>query len=371
MSKMLADKIPARIFFNPTDSRFDESVRQFQGCPTIAISQKGRIFVGWYSGGICEPHMENYNLLVYSDDDGKSWSKPVVVIESSKEDFIHALDIQLWTDKDGKLHVFWVQNNTDIAPKELPEYEYGQPGVIKDGYLFEDFVHAEWEMVCEDPDADELVFAKPRCWSKGFLRCKPNYLKNGDILFFNYGQTEKRYGYSISSDNGKTFEYCYGPEKIGTYFDECMAYQKDDGSVRTFARCCFGRIAEFTSFDNGRSWTEAKLSDIVASDTRFYVAKTPSGKVLLVKNDHEKQRSHMTALLSCDDGESWENSMLIDERNDISYPDADFYGGKIYLVYDRERSGKNSAKEILFTSFKEEDIEKGVLPTPVQIISKP
>lgn len=28
MSKMLANKIPARIFFNPTDSRFDESIRK-------------------------------------------------------------------------------------------------------------------------------------------------------------------------------------------------------------------------------------------------------------------------------------------------------------------------------------------------------
>ncbi len=371
MRKFKANKIPARIFFSPNEPKFEESIRNFQGCPTIAISKKGRIFVGWYSGGICEPHMENYNLIVYSDDEGKTWSKPVVVIESSKEDLIHALDIQLWTDKDGKLHVFWVQNNTCVAPSELPKFEKGQPGVIRDGYLFDDFVHAEWEMVCENPDADELVFSKPRCWGNGFLRCKPNYLNNGDILFFNYNQTDSRYGYSISCDNGQTFEYTYGPQKVATYFDECMAYQKQNGEVRAFARCSLGKIAEFSSFDNGRTWTEAKLSDIVSSDTRFYVAKTPSSKILLVKNNHEKQRSHMTVLLSSDDGVTWEHELLIDERDGISYPDVDFYGDKIYLVYDRERSGKDSAKEILFVSFTEEDIIKGKLSAPVQIISKP
>ena len=363
-----AAHVCADIYDKPTDERFEERIRRFQGCPTIAISRGGRVFAGWYSGGFQEPHMENYNLLVYSDDRGKTWSKPLLVIESSKPNFIHALDIQLWTDKDGALHVFWVQNNTALLPEVLPKYEDYQPVAKVDGYLFDDFVHSAWECVCENPDADEPIFSTPRCWSHGFLRCKPTLLANGDLLYFNYDQIDSRYGYSISADNGKSFEYRYGAEKIGTYFDECMAYQMQDGTVRMFARTCMGRIAESYSYDNARTWTEAKPTDIVSTSTRFFVSRTPSGNVLLVKNDHESQRTNLSAWHSDDDGKTWKYKMLIDSRDDISYPDVDFYDGNIFLVYDRERTG---AKEILLSVFTEEDIKRGVLPWPVSVISRP
>ena len=50
----------------------------------------------------------------------------------------------------------------------------------------------------------------------------------------------------------------------------------------------------------------------------------------------------------------------LDARRDISYPDADFYGDKIYLTYDRERTG---AKEILFLTLTEEDIVNPTRPS--------
>ena len=75
----------------------------------------------------------------------------------------------------------------------------------------------------------------------------------------------------------------------------------------------------------------------------------------------------MTVKLSDDDGKTWAYSVCIDDRNELSYPDADFYGGRIYLTYDRERRG---AKEILFTSFTEEDVINGVKPE-IKVLSKP
>ena len=68
---------------------------------------------GWYAGGTREPHMDNYNLLIYSDD-GKSWSKPLLVIPSSYEMCVQALDIQIYIDREGALHVCWVQNNMPL-----------------------------------------------------------------------------------------------------------------------------------------------------------------------------------------------------------------------------------------------------------------
>ena len=58
---------------------------------------------------------------------------------------------------------------------------------------------------------------------------------------------------------------------------------------------------------------------------------------------------------------------LLDTRENLSYPDVDFCGDDIYLVYDRERTG---AKEILFAKFTEQDIIDGN-EIEISIISKP
>ena len=107
-----------------------------------------------------------------------------------------------------------------------------------------------WVSVCEHPDADELVFSKPRYAGKGFLRCKPLVMSTGDWLCFNYDQMSDRYGYSVSSDDGATFVRHYGARKIPSPFDEAMAYEKKNGDIRMFARTMnTGDLAESVSHD--------------------------------------------------------------------------------------------------------------------------
>jgi len=363
-----ASKISCDFLLYPKDEKYAENIRNFQGCPTIAITRGGRIFVAWYSGGTKEPHMENYNLIVYSDDKGRTWSDPVVVIPSSKENFIHSLDIQLWTAPDGSLHVYWVQNNTAYDTDPKPELKPNQPWVVVDGYQFYDFYHSEWRAICENPDADVLTFSEPRCLDIGFLRCKPLVTNTGRQINFNYDQQTTRYGYSISDDNGKSFTRMYGAEKLATHFDEGMAYHRNDGTIRMLARCHHGYLAESISCDDGLTWSDARLTDIASPNTRFYISRTPSGRVLLVNNDDTKVRCRMTVYLSENDGATWKYKRLIDERDGLSYPDVDFYDGRIYLTYDRERTG---AKEILFTSFTEDDIMNDAYNFEISIVSKP
>lgn len=356
-----ANTHPCALLRRPTDPQYAESIRRFQGCPTLAITRGGRIYAGWYAGGTREPHIENYNLLVYSDDLGMTWSQPVLIIPSDEAALIHALDIQLWIAPDGRLHVYWVQNNVERA-------EPGKSGHYVDGYLFNDHTHAEWVSICENPDAAEPVFSAPRCLDKGFLRCKPLALSTGRWLNFNYSQDSIYYEYSISDDQGRTYRHLCGAEKIATPFDETMAYERRDGSVRMLARTYTGELAESTSPDGGETWTTALPSGIANPNTRFFIARTPSGRVLLVNNDHRHRRCNMTLYLSEDDGATWAYKRCIDTRDEISYPDADFYDGRIYLIYDRERCG---AKEILFLSFTEENIMDARWHFEPRIISKP
>lgn len=352
------------VLFHPTDRKYvDESVRLFQGCPTIAATRGGRLYAGWYSGGTKEPHMDNFNLLIRSDDLGKTWSKPLLVIPSDKERCIHSLDIQLWTDPDGRLWVFWVQERTRPAVENDEAY-------VVDGYAFGgDRIHGEWAMVCDDPDADEPVFSEPRRLDDGFLRCKPLALKNGRWINFNYDQNCDRYGYSVSDDCGATWTRFYGAEKIPTPFDEAMAVEKRNGDIHMMARTAndVHALAESVSHDGGVTWEAAKKSVFRDPSSRFFYARTPSGRLMLVKNDHADVRCSMTVFLSDDDGATWPWRAVIDARADTSYPDADFYDGLVYLLHD---CGRCKEREILLSVFSEDDVISGRTITP-RIISKP
>lgn len=362
-----ANKISCALFNFPNEERFAEHLRPYQGVPTLAITNGGRIFAGWYAGGIREPHIDNYCLLIYSDDKGRTWSEPVIIIPSSREHFIHTLDIQLWVDPDGKLHVFWVQNNCALASDPKPDVKPEQPWIIVDGYQFYDFEHSQWESVCDNPDAEVPEFSEARFLYQGFLRNNPIILKSGIRLDLNYDQLNDRYGYSVSDDGGKTFERRYGSKKIATPFDEAMAYQLNDGRVRFMARAEVGYIAQSFLSDNCEAWSETTLTDIANPNTRFYVGRTPSGRVILVNNDNTEKRNNLTVYLSEDDGFTWKYKKVIDARMDVSYPDIDFYNGRIYLIYDRERT---AAREILFTSFTEEDIMNDNYKFNISIVSK-
>ena len=68
-------------------------------------------------------------------------------------------------------------------------------------------------------------------------------------------------------------------------------------------------------------------------------------------------RSHLTAYLSDDDGKSWYRGMLLDERDQVSYPDGvEAEDGRIHVIYDR---GRQTHAEILLATFTEEDVRLG------------
>ena len=73
-----------------------------------------------------------------------------------------------------------------------------------------------------------------------------------------------------------------------------------------------------------------------------------------------KDRSHLVAQLSDDDGRSWGRPLMLDERLNVSYPDGvEGEGGKIYVVYDRERFTRRVIERILtqFESLGSENLD--------------
>ena len=324
---------------------YEEKNRFWQGCPTILRTPRGRLFAGWYSGGIGEPHWENYNLLIRSDDDGMTWSKPELVISGSPEDDFVTIDIQLWLDPQGRMWLFFAK--ISCAPGVKP--------TDPDRWM-------TWAMVCDDPDAEKLVWSSPRLLITGFLRTQPVVLSNGDWLMCPYDRSSGYLCYARSKDQGKTWERCRAGKRLTNTFDENMILEKQDHSLLMYARDAKPLLVKSTCSDlEGKNWTDGEYTWHLSGCSRFFLRRLKSGRVLLIHNNSNKMRTNLVAELSEDDGETWPYTLLLDKaespRQSISYPDAvEADDGRIFIIYD---CGRMTFKEIRMAQITEEDIKAG------------
>jgi hypothetical protein len=135
-----------------------------------------------------------------------------------------------------------------------------------------------------------------------------------------------------------------------------MVIERQDGTLWMLVRTQYG-IGESFSDDRGFTWISGRPSSIAGPNSRFFIRRLRSGSLLLVNHYRFEGRSHLTALLSMDDGSTWSGGLLLDERSHVSYPDGvEAEDGRIFVIYDYERHG---AKEILWAVFREEDVLEG------------
>lgn len=343
--------------------KYSTANRRWQGIPGIEVTPKGRMFCTFYSGMDTET-MGNYAVLIKSDDGGNSWSEPIAAVDVGES--ARAFDPCLWISPDGKLRFFW--------------------GVMPD-------THIEYA-VCADPDADILSWSGTGTIPGEVMLNKPTVLADGTWIFpcavWKYGlfpecpgeKGKKTASLCVASHNmGKTYEVLGAADAENKQFDEHMFLQKKNGDISVFIRTFYG-IAECTSSDGGRTWSRDTDSRLGGPCSRFFIRRLPSGNILLVNHYKYRGRNNLTAMISRDDGATYEGFLRLDGRPEVSYPDAAFHDGKIYIVYDRERGAhysktrdySMSAREILMATVTEEDILAGKPVTPVcrlrQIISK-
>ncbi len=319
---------------------------------TIGIAQtpNGRLWAAWVAGG---DSPEAFLVLNSSDDDGETWSKPRLVIDAQSKNLPRPRSIlvgNLWTDPKGRL---WV-----IFDQSMDMFD-GRGGV--------------WATICDNPDADEPVWSKPRRILHGVTLNKPIVLSSGEWMI--PISLDQRGGFGpfkgcfteldpvrganvfVSSDEGATWERRGAATFPDPDWHEHMVVERKDGGLWMIARTRKG-LMETVSSDGGRSWSEPVPSAILHPVARFHVRRLSSGRILLVKHgltiDTNEGRSQLTAWLSEDEGKSWQGGLMLDERKTISYPDGfEAPDVTIYISYDRNRATDG---EILMARFTEEDV---------------
>lgn len=347
------------------DDSVSEEHRAWQGCPSVAVTKKGRLFAAWFSGGAFEPCIYNYNVLVKSDDNGESWSEPILTVGTDEKNRLRKIDIELWIDKDNSLWVMWIVT---------PYTEKSTPATIKTPFEYDyqrEFPYTEI-MVCRNPDDEVLIWEKPRKLCDGFMRNKPIVTTSGRIIAPAYDYSGAQYKLRCSDNNGESFDTVIveGKPDVNT-FDEISVCERRIGELCFLARTRRGCYVFSESFDFGDTWTDAKEYE-KAPCSRCYYGKLKNGMIAYVRNVSDTARNGMKICISNDGGDTFPYEMVLDDREYVSYPDLDEdENGNIYIVYDRERDNRvklnretwisEAAKEILICKITIDDVMHNTL----------
>lgn len=312
---------------------------QWAGIPGIEATKKGRLLVVWFSGGAKEPAPENAVFMTISDDGGATFGKAQKLAEP--RDGARAYDPTLWLSPKGVLWLVYNRSNR----------EAGEQGIFA--------------RTCDDPDAAELRWSDEfRVGYEGVHSSrinKPIVLATGEWVMpaMHLPKTEKwpgkvrKHGVGISSDQGRTWSLHGGVEAPGHSL-ESMIVERKDGSLVMYIRCTAGVIWQSESRDRGQTWSKGGPTEISNPGSRFHIRRLSGGEWLLVNSPNPKKRTGIVACLSRDEGATWSPPLVLDERDNVSYPDAAVAAdGTIYVVHDRDRNG---AGEILLSVFKKDDI---------------
>ncbi len=338
--------------------KYEAQYRIWQGIPSIVRTKGGRTLISAYSGNVKETY-GNYAFILMEDACG-NFGEPVVV--AYKEGDCRCYDPLLWIDPLNRLWFVW-----NVMPGE-----------------------EVWASICENPDADELVFGKEFYIGRGVMLNKPCVLSSGEWLFpiavwdpklenamrkagIKEDEVFGAYVYK-TSDNGETFMKLGYADIRDRSFDEHMVVELKNGVLMMLVRTNYG-IGVSYSYDRGQNWGKGDNSKLGGPCSRFHIVRLKSGRILLInhykyKVENGSARNNLAALLSEDDGKTYPYVLMLDERNFVSYPDAqEGDDGYIYIVYDRERGSYKSsleevyasAREIVMAKITEEDIINGAV----------
>ena len=355
LDAILGEAARAPFFFG---ERFEFSPvhHDYQACPSIAVAADGTLLATYTAFGDGE-NVFNAVIVDSSTDAGRTWKREFAL----KPGFYRGAWGNLWRDPRDRIWMVYQHFEPGKPPLRYTVAENWEPGAEN---------WSQPQILNEDLGPVSMYINKPLILSDGTWMAPVESEE----------RVTPKVQLVVSADEGATWKI-RGEAPIREdlrSFAEPMVVEREDGSLWMLIRTSeeMGGLAESESRDGGRTWSEFEPSDIPHTSSRFYLGRLDSGRLLLVKHNPDmdtfwlrgdevrsfwRNRSHLTAYLSDDDGESWYGGLLIDERLVVSYPDVDQDDdGRIYIIYDHGgRHGEGV--EIVMAVVREEDIAAGDL----------
>lgn len=328
-----ADAPPGTVTLNIEPSK--EFPRNSEG--SFATLASGRIifcYSQFYGGAADESPAQI--VRIHSDDQGRTWSPPEVVVENTGGN--NVMSVSLLRLASGKLAMFYCVKNSwiDCRPHIRLSTDEG----------------ATWT-------APRLVLAAPGYFvlnndrviqtSKGriimplaFHRSRgtdPHTSKSWDARAITM--------WIYSDDDGATWQESSSwwamPVRSGSGLQEPGVVECADGSLFSWSRTDQGAQYGFTSTDHGKTWTPPTATEMKSPNGPSSIKRMPgSNDLLALYNDHSgkypfnpKKRNPYVAAISSDGGKTFPVRKLVEGDPELlcHYTAIHFVGDAVLLAY--------------------------------------
>lgn len=169
-------------------------------------------------------------------------------------------------------------------------------------------------------------------------RIHPLELSTGRILLPLYSDGFNACLVAISDDQGETWR-ASGPI-IGFAPIQPALVERNDGTIVAYMRDSGGppmRVLVATSGDQGETWSAARDTETPNPGSSLESIKLAGGNWLMVCNDTEDGRHRLSALLSDNEGETWQWRAVLEESQEgegYAYPSViQARDGQIHVTY--------------------------------------
>lgn len=326
--------------------KYNKSSRNWQGISSIGKDRLGFLYSAWVSGGLWEGN-ENYITLSLSKDKGKTWNHEKLIIYVNPEDSTRVMDPSLFNDKFGNLYIAWTKHiqKKNIISKQWSEVwysklkfsqgnntiDYTAPRKIAPGIMINKPFNSTFK--------EEMIFPIA-VWYAGNSVLQRPFMYKGDYGLGTLENFHKVGGMNMSvSKEHMIYEHMFVELRDSTFL----------GMTRTLDGIYYSKSKTGKVWEIGQKFTDLGPT----TSARFHLAKLKSGRLVLIFNN-ALTRTNMTVCISEDDGITWPYKMIIDTRNDVSYPDMiETEPGILNIVYDYARKPSGT---INFVRLSENDI---------------
>lgn len=304
---------------------------------SFARLKSGRVifyYTQFYGGAADESPAHIVGM--HSDDGGRTWSKPEVVIENIGGN--NVMSVSLLRLKSGKLALFYLLKNSWIDCRPYVRISSDEAATWSEPKLMMDapgyFVMNNDRVI--QLDSGRLVAPL------GFHRSRgsdPHSSRSFDARAIAM--------WTLSDDEGATWKeasswWALGV-RSGSGLQEPGVVENADGKLFGWARTDQGAQFGFTSTDRGQSWTPPAPTELKSPTSPASIKRLPNSPDLLaIFNDHsgafpfpKGKRTPLVSAISHDGGATWKNAKLLEADPDgwYCYTAISFVDDAVLLAY--------------------------------------
>jgi len=259
-------------------------------------------------------------VAIHSDDTGRTWSAPQVVLENTAGN--NVMSVSLLRLASGKIAFFYVLKNSWLDCRPYVRFSTDEAATWSEPTLI---VAAPGYFVLNNDRVVQLSTGRlvvPLAFHRSRIS-DPKSSKAFDprgIAMWYY-----------SDDEGQTWQespsWWAMPVRSGSGLQEPGVVELEDGMVFTWTRTDQGAQYGLTSTDKGKTWSAPVPTEMKSPQSPASIKRLPgSASLLAVYNDHSgrfpfpiKRRTPLAVAISNDGGQTWPKAKLIEEDPDSWY----------------------------------------------------